>query len=768
MGSSLVIVESPAKAKTINKILGADFKVAASVGHVMDLPEKSIGVDVEHAFKPEYIVIPAKEKVIRELKSAAKSAENVYLATDPDREGEAIAYHIATQISGAKGIEAKIHRVTFNEITPKVVRAAIQEPRDVDMNRVNAQQARRILDRLVGYNLSPLLWRKVRRGLSAGRVQSVAVRLVVEREREIQAFNTEEYWSVTARLLGSSAPEFSAKLHTYGGVPVIKREEGGESRTFLIRDEAAASRITSEISSGNFTLTKIERQKRRRSPMPPFITSSLQQEASRKLGFAARRIMSLAQELYEGIELGPEGSHGLITYMRTDSVRVSTEAQAWARDVIGQTFGADYVPDAPPIYKSKASAQEGHEAIRPTDAAYAPKAVKQYLSRDQFKLYTLIWNRFMASQMKPAELEQTTFDIACGTSTPAMLRAAGTVVKFPGFMALYMETKEETAPQDEQAEPEEAVLPALNEGDTLKMKSIEPKQSFTTPPPRYTEATLIKTLEDKGIGRPSTYAAILSTIADRKYCQKLEGKFSPTELGVIVNDYLVEKFPELLDFGFTAKMEDQLDGIEEGKAEWVSVVGEFYTPFKKDLTEATEATGKVKPEDIATEEVCEKCGKPMVIRWGRHGRFMACSGYPDCKNSKPLEGEGKPQQPDVPTDEVCDKCQSPMVIKSGRFGRFLACTKYPDCKGTRPLPTGVKCPKDGGDLIERRTKKGKPFWSCSNYPKCEFATWSRPIAEPCPKCKAPLMSVTRNKAGDTVKTCLDKECGHKEVVKESA
>lgn len=759
---SLVIVESPAKARTINKILGKEFRVEASVGHVMDLPAKSIGVDVENGFKPEYIVIPSKEKVIRELKSAAKGAENIYIATDPDREGEAIAHHIQTQIGGKKG---NVYRVTFNEITPKVVREAIKAPRQVDMDRVYAQQARRVLDRLVGYNLSPLLWRKVRRGLSAGRVQSVAVRLIVEREREISAFKTEEYWSITARLAGAVAPEFDAKLHIYGGSPVIKREEG-DLRTFLIKDEQTARRISDEISAGKFSLTKIERQRRRRSPQPPFITSTLQQEASRKLGFPAKRIMALAQELYEGVELGAEGAHGLITYMRTDSVRVSTEAQDWARTVIAESFGADYVPDAPPVYKSKASAQEGHEAIRPTDAAYAPKAVKQYLSRDLLKLYTLIWNRFMASQMKPAELEQTSFDIACGTATPAIMRAAGTVVKFPGFMALYMETKDENS-QAESNDDDEAVLPPLNEGDALGMKALAPKQHFTSPPPRYTEATLVKTLEDKGIGRPSTYAAILSTIADRKYAQKVEGRFSPSELGMIVNDYLVDKFPELLDTGFTAKMEDQLDGIEEGKADWVKVISDFFGPFKEDLAQASAETGKVKPEDIETEHVCEKCEKPMVIRWGRHGRFLACSGYPECKNSRPLDGD-KPQVADTPTDEVCDKCASPMVIKTGRFGKFMACTKYPECKSTRPLPTGVKCPKDGGDLVERRTKKGRSFWSCSNYPKCDFATWSRPVAEPCPKCKAPLLAISRNKAGDTVKSCLDKECGFKEEIKETA
>jgi DNA topoisomerase-1 len=751
----LVIVESPAKARTINKILGKDYQVKASVGHVKDLPEKELGVDVEHEFRPSYGVIPGKEKVVRELKRAAKSAERVYLAQDPDREGEAIAYHIAAEISDKKNGE-KIYRVTFNEITKKAVREAMEHPGRIDMQKVDAQQARRVLDRLVGYGLSPLLWKKVRRGLSAGRVQSVAVRLIAEREKEIEAFKKEEYWSIAARFLGPVPPEFQARLFRYGDSPVINRD-APEGQRFLITNEETARRITGEIEKGEFTLDKVDKKLRKRSPQPPFITSTMQQEAARKYGFAAKKTMLLAQQLYEGIELGEEGSHGLITYMRTDSVRVAGEAQQWARKLIEGKFGSQYVPENPPVYKSKASAQEAHEAIRPTMPDKPPEAVKSYLGRDQYRLYKLIWNRFMASQMQAAELEQTAFDISCRSEpVPSVLRASGSVVKFPGFMALYTETLDEM-------EEEEGLLPPLKEGDSLGLEGIEPRQHFTQPPPRYTEATLVKALEEKGIGRPSTYAAILSTIADRKYVQRENSRFVPTELGTVVNDYLVERFPELLDVGFTAKMEDELDRIETGKFKWVEVVKEFYKPFSHDLTEAAKTVGKVKPEDIPTDVVCEKCGSPMVIRWGRHGRFMACSGFPKCKNARPLEGE-KQEAKEQPTEEVCEKCGAQMLLKTGRYGKFLACSRYPECKNTRPVPTGVKCPEDGGDLIERRTRRGKPFWSCSNYPKCTFATWHRPVPEKCPSCGADFLLIKKDKTGDLVRFCHNKECGFKEKV----
>ncbi len=750
---SLVIVESPTKARTLNKILGKGFSVKASVGHILDLPEKKLGVDVEGGFTPEYRVIKGKEKVIKELKRAARDADRVYLAPDPDREGEAIAYHIASELDEKSG---KIFRVTFNEITPRAVREAIANPGDIDMNKVNAQQARRVLDRLVGYGLSPLLWRKIRKGLSAGRVQSVSVRLIVDREREIEAFEQQEYWNINITLEGKEPPAFAASLYKYGDDMVIRRP-----RRFLITDEATAKRIADEVRGGTYTVQKVERKLRKRNPAPPFTTSTLQQEAARKLGFPAKKTMMLAQQLYEGIELGAKGTVGLITYMRTDSVRVAAEAQAWAREHIVSRFGKEYAPSRPPAYKSKKSAQEAHEAIRPTQPDVPPEVAKQHLSREQQRLYKLIWNRFMASQMKAASLEQTTVDILCkAAARDCVFRATGTVVKFPGFTALYTEGLDEAGEENGKR-----TLPRLEEGDALKPGEVVPTQHFTQPPPRYTEATLVKALEEKGIGRPSTYASILSTITDRKYVEKKEGRFRPTELGMVVNDYLVESFSEIVDVDFTARMEDELDQIESGKFRWVKAVEDFYGPFNRDLTAAREAKGKVKPADIETEEVCDKCGSPMVIRWGRHGRFLACSAYPECKNTKPMEGEA-PRPADEPSEEVCDKCGSQMVIKSGRFGRFYACSKYPECKGTKPIPTGVKCPDDGGDLIQRRSRKGRTFWGCSNYPKCKFATWHRPVPEKCPQCGASFLLVKKEKASDTVKYRRAEGCKHSEKAEE--
>jgi DNA topoisomerase-1 len=743
---ALVIVESPAKAKTISKILGKDFTVKASVGHIKDLPAKEMGIEIERNFTPNYIVIPGKEKVIKELKKASKDAEEIYIAPDPDREGEAIAWHIADEV---KGKTKKIYRIKFNEITKTAVLDSMKNPGQIDMQKVDAQQARRILDRLVGYELSPLLWRKVRRGLSAGRVQSVAVRLVVEREREVEAFRQEEYWSINAEFEGSKKPQFWAKLFKY------QREKTD------IKNAAGADAVLEQLKGSTYRLTKIDRKKRRRMPSPPFITSTLQQEASRKLRFTAKKTMAVAQQLYEGIELGEEGAVGLITYMRTDSSRIAVEAQEAAREFIDKAYGKDFVPEKPPVYKSKASAQEAHEAIRPTYLDHGPEAIKQYLSKDQSSLYKLIWNRFIASQMSPAEIEQTTFEISCDTEHckgDTVFRASGSVVKFQGFMVLYTEGTDEVLDENE------ALLPSLKEGELLQLLRLEPKQHFTQPPPRYTEATLVKALEEKGIGRPSTYAAILSTIQDRKYVHKTDGKFAPTELGAVVNDLLVERFAELMDVGFTASMEENLDHIEEGKMKWVKVVKDFYGPFHEKLTEALAIKGKVKPQDIATEAACEKCGRPMVIRWGRHGRFMACTGFPECKNAKPLDSEKQPAEA-VETDEKCPKCGSPMALKSGRFGKFLACTKYPECKTTKPLATGVKCPEDGGDIVERRSKRGKSFWSCSNYPKCKFATWHKPVPRSCPQCGASFMVEKWDKAGNVSLSCLNKECHHREEVK---
>jgi len=739
---SLLIVESPAKARTLGKFLSRDFAIRASIGHVKDLPKKELGVDVEKGFAPTYVVIEGKKKILTELKKAAKGVDRILLAPDPDREGEAIAWHIAEEFNGDSG---NIFRVVFNEITEKAVKEALKNPRKIDMNLVNAQQARRVLDRLVGYKLSPLLWRKVRRGLSAGRVQSVTLRLVVERERSIEGFKSEEYWSITATFEGKIPPLFKAKLFQIN------------EHKKIIKNEQEADEIVKHLDGKTFAVSRIEKKNRRRSPAPPFITSTLQQEASRKLRFGAKKTMLVAQQLYEGLELGEGGPVGLITYMRTDSVRVSSDAQREAKEYIVKEFGRDYSPQKPPVYKSRKTAQEAHESIRPSSVFRKPESIKSYLKRDQYQLYNLIWNRFVASQMSVAQLEQTSVDIKAEHYN---FRATGSVVKFPGFMSLYTEGVDE-------ALEEEGILPALSEGEILKAADIIPKQHFTQPPPRYTEATLVKDLEAKGIGRPSTYANILSTIQDRKYTEKTDNRFRPTELGTVVSDLLVERFSDVMDYNFTAKMEDNLDKIEEGTLDWSNIVMDFYKPFDKDLSEAMENLGRVKPEDIPTEQVCEKCSKPMVIKWGRHGRFMACSGFPECKNTKPLEKpgtEGETQKAEIQeTDEKCQKCGSPMVLKSGRFGRFLACSKYPECKTTKAIGIGISCPEDGGEIAQRKTKRGKTFFSCSNYPKCKFATWYKPVSKNCPDCGASILVEKRTKEGAFL-TCLKKGCNYKEEI----
>ncbi len=749
---SLLIVESPTKVKTLSKFLGKDFTIKASIGHIKDLPKKELGVDIENKLTPTYVVIEGKEKVLRDLKKAARSAERVYLGPDPDREGEAIAWHIASELNGAS---EKLFRVEFNEITEKAVTEAIKNPRKIAQGLVDAQQARRILDRLVGYKLSPLLWRKVRRGLSAGRVQSVAVRIVVDREREIEAFKPREYWSITASVEGSAPPPFEAKLFHING----KKAE--------IKNEEQVREILSAIEGRSLRIDRIEKKKRRRSPAPPFITSTLQQEAARKLKFTAKKTMLIAQQLYEGIDIGGEGSVGLITYMRTDSVRIADEAREEARALIRGEFGKEYIPDKPAAYKSKKAAQDAHEAIRPTSVIRTPSSISGSLTRDQARLYKLVWNRFVACQMSPANLEQTAIDIIPQQGeTPDknsyVFRATGTVVIFPGFMRLYTEGGDGDA-------EEEGLLPRVSEGDVLKTLEIIPKQHFTQPPPRFTEASLVKELEARGIGRPSTYASILSTIQDRKYTEKKEGRFYASELGMLVSDLLVERFADLMDYNFTAKMEDNLDRIEEGGLSWVDIVMDFYTPFDRDLTDAMENLGRVKPKDIPTDEVCDKCGKPMVIKWGKHGRFIACTGYPDCKTTRPLENETGADNGQGASgravDEKCVKCGSPMVLKSGRFGRFLACSKYPDCKTTKPISTGAVCPEDGGEIVERQTKKGKLFFSCNNYPKCKFATWYRPMPRKCPSCGADFLVEKKTKK-EQVYSCLNKDCGYREDIPE--
>ena len=746
---SLVIVESPAKAKTIGKYLGKDYTVKASVGHIMDLPKSKLGVDIEKDFLPTYIQIKGKAPVVKELKSAAKKADRVLIATDPDREGEAIASHVAEVVSSAVVPEA-IYRVLFNEITKKAILQAIEQPGKIDVNKVDAQQARRVLDRLVGYQISPLLWKKVRRGLSAGRVQSVAVRLICEREEEIKAFKPEEFWSLTALLEGAVPPQFEAKL--------LKKDE----EKLRVRNNDEVQQILAALAGASYVVSRVERKERRRNPVPPFTTSKLQQEAGRKLGFTARRTMGVAQSLYEGVDIGKEGTVGLITYMRTDSTRVSREAQDEARELIGKKYGAAFLPEKPPVYASAKSAQEAHEAIRPTSAMREPDAIKQHLEPDQYKLYKLVWNRFIASQMNPAIIDQTSADI---TAKGYIFRATGSVVKFPGFMAVYTEEKSEDQ-QPAEDEAAEGLLPPLADGQVLTLLKLDPKQHFTQPPPRFSEALLVKTLEEKGIGRPSTYAAIISTIQDRDYVEKVENKFRPTELGELVNKLLVQYFANILDVEFTARLESELDKIEEGEMKWVAAVRDFYGPFAKDLETAQSEMKNLKAELTPTDIACDKCGKPMVIKWGRNGQFLACSGYPDCKNTKPFvrtESGEVQAAPEETTDELCPKCNSPMVVKRGRFGKFLACSRYPECNHTQGMSTGVTCPEDGGKIVERRSRFGKVFYSCANYPNCKFALWYKPVPRPCPQCGAPfLVEKFSKKTGITI-ACYKKECGYKEI-----
>jgi DNA topoisomerase-1 len=755
-GGALVVVESPAKAKTIKKYLGSGYVVKASVGHIKDLPKAKTAIDVENDFRPEYVVIEGKKKVIAEIKAAAKKVDQVLLAPDPDREGEAIAWHIAEEIRPAN---SNIRRVLFNEITKKAVNEAIQHPIDLDVRKFESQQARRLLDRLVGYEISPVLWSKVRRGLSAGRVQSVAVRLVAEREAEIKAFRPEEYWTIESQVEGSLPPPFTARVVRLDG-----------QKPALV-DEGQASLVTNLINQATLRVTAVERRERRKNAPAPFITSRLQQEASSKLRFSPKRTMGLAQRLYEGIELGEEGPTGLITYMRTDSTRLSDDAVADVRTWIAARYGQASVPAEPNVFKTKKSAQDAHEAIRPTSTKYDPETVRTLLSHsgggrdereteDLIKLYTLIWNRFVACQMAPAIFDQTSIEIEAGR---VGLRASGQVMRFPGYLEVYAEAQEDAAPSDEEGS---GSLPDIKEGETLKLISTKPEQHFTQPPPRYSEATLVRELEEKGIGRPSTYAAILSTIQDRGYVEKKEGRLWPTELGVVVNGLLIKSFPNIVSTDFTAQMEEQLDQVEEGAVDWVKLLRDFYDPFQRDVATAKVEMRDLKREEEATDEVCEKCGKPMVIKWGRNGYFLACSGYPECRNTKEYtrnaDGTLTVHATTRPSDQTCPNCQSPMVIRRGRFGEFLACSRYPECKTTSPVSLGVNCPRPdcGGYLTEKRSRKGKIFFGCSNYAKtkCDFVSWDRPVPKPCPQCGAAFVVQKVSRAGVRLR-CFAEGCG---------
>ena len=717
-GKSLVVVESPGKAKTINKILGSDFVVKSCMGHVRDLPPKELGIDLDDNFRPSYVTIRGKGKVITELRKAAKSVESIYLATDPDREGEAIAWHVGQEITKKEG---KLRRILFNEITPRAVRDSIEHSKELDVEKVNAQQARRVLDRLVGYEISPLLWKVIHSGLSAGRVQSVALRLICEQDNEIAAFEPVEYWSIDASLSKSEGELFKARLLQIGG-------EKAE-----IPNELESIKLVAALSKASYVVKLVKKREQRRKPAPPFTTSTLQQECARRLRFSVKRTDMVAQQLYEGIEMEGE-VRGLITYMRTDSTRVSDDAINEVRSRIDEKYGAEYLPKEANKYRAKRGAQDAHEAIRPTSVLLEPQGIKELVTNDQAKMYDLIWKRFVASQMRPQVMELISVDIEAAEH---LLRANGSSVKFPGFTLLYTESKDK---EDGEEEKNISKLPVnIAEGDKLTLAELFPEQHFTKPPPRFTEASLVREMEAQGIGRPSTYAQIITTIQDREYVEKIDNRaFMATERGQTVNQLLVETFPQVFNVEFTAKMEDKLDQIEEGKADWVDSVREFYGSWKDILKDANERRKELK-QSLQEESsiVCEECGLNMIIKWGRNGRFLACPGYPECKNTKPLEGE----QALPETDEICDECAAPMVVKTGRYGRFIACTRYPDCKGVKPFLLGVKCPEEkcDGEIVEKQSRRGKVFYGCNNYPDCKFASWDKPIDESCPQCEAPLL-----------------------------
>ena len=758
MTKPLVVVESPTKVRTIKKYLGQRYSVAATVGHIKDLPSKEMGIDIERNFKPKYINIPGKQKVIKSLKQAAGESKDIYLAHDPDREGEAIAWHTA-DILKKKG--RRFHRVLFHELTKNAVNKAIASPEDLDRNKYRAQQARRILDRLVGYQISPLLWRKVQGGLSAGRVQSVAVRIICERERAIHAFESEEYWSITAHLENNAPPPFTAKL--------VKRK----GKKIKIPDEKSASSIVKELSGEEFTVEKVQKKTTKRNPFPPFITSKLQQEAIRKLRFSSKKTMSIAQQLYEGIDIGPGEPEGLITYMRTDSTRIAKEAAFEALKLIKERFGEKYVPEKPRFFKNRKKAQDAHEAIRPTSVYNTPEKLAPYLSKDQLALYRLIWNRFVASQMKQAIINKNSISIRAGS---CLFTASGSSVEFPGFMALYMSVDDEIESKSRKKKDD---LPELSEGMVLKLNKLEPKQHFTMPPPRFSEASLIKELEENGIGRPSTYSAILSTIRGKGYVDLLKGYFKPNELGFIVNDLLVESFPDLFDVAFTAKMEDDLDLVEAAKVDSLEILARFYDSFKKELEAASKDMLSIKAVGMPTDIVCPECNSKLTIRVGKNGHFLGCSGYPECSYTRNYTRDEKgiihPVEPssDETSDRICEKCGKPMLIKQGKYGAFYACSGYPDCKNTHSVvsnngeqATGVNCPEKDcdGTLVQRKSKRGKIFYGCSSFPDCTFAIWDKPVAKDCPKCGARFLLEKTTKKQGTFQACHTKGCGYKQKV----
>ncbi|MBF0162944.1 MAG: type I DNA topoisomerase [Magnetococcales bacterium] len=772
--TTLVIVESPAKAKTINKFLGKEYTVAATYGHIRDLPSKDGSVDPEDQFRMHYEVSSDSTKHVAELAKAAKGVEMLLLATDPDREGEAISWHVLETLRSRKEL-AKIpcKRVVFHEITKRAILEAIANPRDIDMNLVNAQQARRALDYLVGFNLSPLLWKKVRRGLSAGRVQSVALRLICERENEIRAFKTREYWSISADLIraaqeGSARP-FEARLAV---------AEGKKLDRYDIPNEARARQLVAAIEGQPLYVAAIEKKRVARNPSPPFITSTLQQEASRKLGFSARQTMMVAQKLYEGIEItmadGSKETVGLITYMRTDSVQLANEAVNAMRQLIKDRYGADYVPKTPRKYKSSAkNAQEAHEAIRPTEPSLLPEQLRKSLDRDGFRLYELIWKRTMACQMASAQIDQVAVTISVGSAdahAPYQLRANGSSVAFPGFMEVYSESTDAKPEQERNEDETDTMLPPMDQGDSLAMRAVTPRQHFTEPPPRYTEASLVKILESFGIGRPSTYAPTMSTLQERGYVKLDARKFVPEDVGEVVNRFLVEHFEKYVDYHFTAHLEDDLDAVSRGEQAWVPLLDSFWSPFKSQIEEKESTTKRSDITSEATDQKCPECQQPLFIKLGRFGRFLACSNYPECRFTQNLKKEGEEEKPVAPpevSDEKCDKCGEPMLIKSGRFGKYLACSGYPGCRNIQPLSkpvdTGVVCPACGkGTFLEKKSRYGKIFYSCSAYPKCKNALWNKPLPNtPCPKCNAPFVTEKVTKRFGTELLCATEGCDYR-------
>ncbi|MBW2477308.1 MAG: type I DNA topoisomerase [Deltaproteobacteria bacterium] len=753
MSHSLVIVESPAKAKTIEKFLGKGYRVLASYGHVRDLPSKDGSVDVDHDFRPKYVVSAKAKKQLSVLKQALKGADELILATDPDREGEAIAWHLLEALGiDEQSRSPRVSRVVFHEITKEAIAAAMAEPRHISSQLVDAQQARRILDYLVGFNLSPVLWRKIPGSRSAGRVQSVALRLICEREAEIEAFKARTYWTIEAELANASDMTFSARLQAINGQRLATTAKNLDSKAYqVISDQATAEQLVEEIRSLPLQVAEVKRTEKKRRPAAPFTTSTLQQEANRKLGFSARKTMTLAQKLYEGVDIG-DGPVGLISYMRTDSVTLSNTAIEEARRVIESRFGAEFLPGKPRIYQSKAkNAQEAHEAIRPTSISRDPGTLKAFLDRDEMRLYKLIWERTVAAQMADAVLDATTVDIQAGDSY--LFRASGQVVRFPGFMKVYIEG------QDTESEEAEGSLPALTEGEQLTGKKLEAEEHSTQPPPRYTEASLVKVLEEYGIGRPSTYAAIMNTLVERKYARLVKRTFFPEDLGREVIRFLKQFFDKYVDYQFTAHMEDDLDAISLGKREWTAFLENFWTPFKGEV----ESVKGEKFVGETLEEKCPECQMPLSKKFGRNGYFIACTGYPDCKYTRPINGEQ--QDEPVYSEEKCDKCGAQMLIKDGRYGKYLACSAYPECRNNQPLvkprALGISCPNcHEGDLLEKKSRYGKIFYSCSRYPKCKFALWDEPQHEPCPKCGFAVTVQKTTKRHGTVQKCPQDECDY--------